>query len=198
MLADRALHKSVSNTQRLRAKAAQFNELPAYLHLQAKLSVASALLALLAFLLCSRAFVSTGSPLFRHNHTEENLHFRPAHYDLVTAPELHARRVAGRFFRAEANSVQKGAVQTAEVTKARDAVCPKNGCMLAGHVGVGNLDLLQQTHVDTADALGVSHNSASFVSDFPHRAFEWTVDNLQNQKNGKPECFDGALLPVRG
>ena len=70
--------------------------------------------------------------------------------------------------------------------------------MLAGNIWIRNLHLLKETHVNAANALWITHNGASFISDLPHRAFERTIYHLQNQQNGKPECFNGALLPVQG
>jgi hypothetical protein len=56
--------------------------------------------------------------------------------------------------------------------------------------------LVKQAHVDAADTLRVAHYGASFVADFPHCAFEWTIYNLQNKQDREPECFYGTLLPA--
>lgn len=50
--------------------------------------------------------------------------------------------------------------------------------------------------MDAADALRVANYGASFVADFPHCAFEWTIYNLQNKQDREPECFYGTLLPA--
>jgi hypothetical protein len=175
---------------------AQSNAAQQHLHLQAKLPFARALLALLAFLLSGGAFCSAGSALLWYHNTKENLHSGPADDDLIAAAKLCAAGLARHLLGAESDTIQKGAIQTAQIAEARDTIRPKYCRMLARHIRVRDLHLLQQSHVNAADSLRIADDSASFISDLPHCAFEGAIDNLQNQQNRKPKRFDGALLPA--